>query len=116
CDKEIRTPEALNVPLPADNLTLNTLAKKLAADLPRKTFGPTTQEAARRWGIDTMGRVFGVIDVPADVLVPGPVLKTVDQGETRAEYRVLKVGALSVPVVTLTRGKPKGTVVVVADG
>src|SRR5262249_50731129 len=34
CEKEVRTADELKVPLPTDNLTMNAVAKRLAADLP----------------------------------------------------------------------------------
>jgi hypothetical protein len=49
CEKEIKTAEQLNVPLPADNLDFNKLARLLAARLPREPERPREDTRLRDW-------------------------------------------------------------------
>jgi hypothetical protein len=49
CEKEIKTAEQLNVPLPVDTLDFNKLAKTLAANLPRDADMPVEKEKVDQW-------------------------------------------------------------------
>ncbi len=48
-EKELKTPDQLKVGLPADNLNFNSLARKLAAGLPRDAAIPTQPAELNRW-------------------------------------------------------------------
>ncbi|MDB5306240.1 MAG: hypothetical protein JWO38_442 [Gemmataceae bacterium] len=113
CDKEMGTPDALAVELPKDNLTLNAVALKLAADLPRGAALPKgdfdTWQKARRTALKK------VVRVPEYHPAAGVVDKLDERGEYKAEYRTVKAGPWSVPVVQVTRGDAKRTAVVVCD-
>src|SRR5262249_8826529 len=49
CDKEVKTKEALDVPLPKDTLDMNALANALAKNLPRDGDLPSTDRQAADW-------------------------------------------------------------------
>lgn len=116
CDKEVKKADALNVPLPDDNLTINAVAKKLAAELPRGAAWPQDRAKSADWQAARRAALKATVRFPEYKTAAGPVAKSDEQGDTKAAYRVLKTGPFSVPVVELTRGKPKGTAVVLGDG
>jgi hypothetical protein len=99
---ELKTAADLFVPLPADNLDFNQLARAASASLPRA--GTATRE--------TLASV--VHYQPHTVTAPPPTTET--RGDTTAAFYTLRVGATwTVPVVALTRGTPRGTTLLVAD-
>ncbi|HJZ54909.1 MAG TPA: hypothetical protein VKE74_08110 [Gemmataceae bacterium] len=114
CEKEVRKPEELAVPLPDDNLTINAVAKKLAADLPRGVDRPQDKAKAADWQTARRDRLAKLVRVPEYKPVVA-VQRMDERGELHAEYRTLKAGPWTLPVVELTRGKPKGTAVVLCD-
>ena len=56
CKAELKTANELTVPLPADNLSLNGLAKTLAANLPRGADWPDDGRRAAAWQADAARR------------------------------------------------------------
>jgi hypothetical protein len=116
CEKEVRKSDALDVRLPDDNLTINAIAKRLAAELPRGAAWPQEKARAADWTAARRAALKTVTRYPEYQSEAGPVTKSEAQGDTKASYRVVKTGPFSVPVVELTRGKAKGTAVVVGDG
>jgi hypothetical protein len=117
CDKEVKKAEALDVRLPDDNLTINVIAKKLAAELPRGAAWPQDRAKADDWQTTRRTALKTATRFPEYKTEPAPLaIKSATHGETTVTYQVLKTGPFSVPVVELTRGKPKSTVVVIGDG
>jgi len=49
CDSELKRPEELTVELPKDNATFQTIATRLAADLPKNGSPPADADARRAW-------------------------------------------------------------------
>jgi dienelactone hydrolase len=99
---ELKTAADLLVPLPADNLDFNQLARAASASLPRA--GTATRE--------TLATVVHYQPHSATATPAG----TETRGETTATFYTLRVGATwTVPVVALTRGTPRGTTLLVAD-
>jgi hypothetical protein len=49
CDAEVKAHTNLLVELPGDNATFNSLARRLAQDLPRQDALPTNEAVARKW-------------------------------------------------------------------
>jgi hypothetical protein len=110
----VRSADDLKVPLPENSLTINAVAKQLAADLPRGAIWPKGN--ATEWQKDRRAALADVVRIPNYKATAEPVRETVRKGETSAAYRVVKAGPWSVPVVELTRGESSGTVIVTADG
>ena len=103
-DGEVKSADQLKVDLPADNADLHRLAVELARDLPRAPQGDP-RDALR------------AIVRPFDEKVQAErIVRDETDGLIRTGW-VLRLGSTwSVPVVELSRGEPKGTVLVIADG
>jgi hypothetical protein len=121
CEKEIKTKEQLEVPLPAGTLDMNTLAKKLAESLPREAARPKDSNAAPAWAAERRRLLADVLRIKPGMEVdahfsPRYEPKTETKGGVTATHRMLKLGARwTVPVVELVRDEPKGTTVVISD-
>jgi hypothetical protein len=116
CEKEVKKADALDVRLPDDNLTINAVARRLAAELPRGAAWPQDRAKADDWQAARRAALRTVTRFPEYKTDAGFAKKSAEFDDTRADFWVVKTGPYSVPVVELTRGKPKGTVVVVGDG
>jgi hypothetical protein len=103
CKKEIRTAEDLDVELPRDNASFNSLAKALAKPLPR---GKGDRKALRE--------VVKAVDREA----VGTEVGTKESNGTKATYWKLKLGkkGWTVPATELSRGKPTKVAVLLHDG
>ena len=103
-DGEVKSADQLKVDLPADNADLHRLAVELARDLPQAPQGDH-RDALR------------AIVRPYDEKVQAERgARDETDGLIRTGW-ILRLGSTwSVPVVELSRGEPKGTVLVIADG
>jgi dienelactone hydrolase len=113
---EVKSAEELDLPLPAENLDFHKLAVMFAAQLPRhkrKDSTPASVDALPQPTPDSVARVARLANyTPAAEMVAQQ-----GAGETKARFWRIKLGDdWTVPVVELSRGKPNGTVCVVADG
>jgi hypothetical protein len=121
CAKEVKTREALDVPLPADTLDMNTLAKSLLKELPRNADWPKTEKEAGAWAVAKRRALAEVLRIKPGMMVdakfsPRYEPKEVEQGGIKATFRMLKLGdRWTVPVVELVKGEPKGTTLVISD-
>lgn len=115
CDKEIKTPAELTVELPKDNLTINGVALKLAADLPRRAAFPLKKAKAAGWAAERRGTLKAIIRLPGYPGVMAKSGKPATTGDITSTPHTLHAGGFSIPVVELTRGEPKGTAVVLSD-
>jgi hypothetical protein len=135
CDAEVKKADALIVPLPEDNLTVNAVAKKLAAGLPRdaaRPGEPGDKQKLADWQAARRARLKEVVRFPEYRTLAQAVERLDERGGYKAEYREVRVGpaaksgnppglpadpgSWSVPVVEVARGDPKGVAVVVCDG
>jgi hypothetical protein len=99
---ELKTAADLLVPLPAENLDFNHLARAASASLPRRGTATREQLAAL------------VHYQPHAVTAPPSTTET--RGDTTAAFYALRVAdTWTVPVVALTRGIPRSTTLLVAD-
>jgi hypothetical protein len=64
CDKELKTPAALAVELPPDNLTINAVASKLARELPRRVAFPQEKAKADEWAAERRGTLKAIVRLP----------------------------------------------------
>jgi hypothetical protein len=115
-DKEVRSRDDLRVPMPADSLSLHTLALSLAKPLPRDAALPEDREAARSWVDARRERLREVIRAKRHEAYPQVSESTSKDGLEVTRWR-LKVGSWSVPVVELLRDgrDAKGAVLLVGD-
>lgn len=115
-DAELRTAEQLQVPLPETNLTFQSLAARLAADLPRFAVIPEDPAQRRVWQAALRRQLASVVRV-----VRQPVLsELVDShrvGDTLVQRWRLRLGAdWLVPLVELSREAAEKSVLVLHDG
>lgn len=102
---EVKTAEALNVDLPADNLDFRTLAMRLSTKLPR---GPATPEAGRitdRAGLRSLVRPIGGEVTPSKLASSGD----------GTSWQVKIGSSWTVPAVELVKGEPEGTTILIGD-
>lgn len=103
-DAEVKTPEALHVDLPADNLDFHGLAVAMAGDLPR-----TPPESERRARLGSIVR-------PILGEVAARKVSESDAGGLKAVSWKVRVGtSWTVPAVELTRRDAKGTTILIGD-
>jgi hypothetical protein len=115
-EKEIKTADELKVELPEKNADFNTLALAIAQRLPRDAALPANADAVGTWQSNQRKLLTDIVrkvrpyDVQAEIGGEG------NKEAFRATYWSLKLETdWTVPVVELTRGEPKETVVLVAD-
>ena len=122
CDDEVKTPEQLQVVMPAINEDFHSLAMKLAATLPRDSALPTEKATAGIWRIQKSKLLREVTRFKSEAVQAIRETDTklfIDGTVTHWWLRV--GGAWTVPVVELTRGdvltrdKPQGQVLIIAD-
>ncbi|MBI1901295.1 MAG: acetylxylan esterase [Planctomycetia bacterium] len=120
CEKEVKTAEQLDVPLPEDNLDFNKLALGLAKSLPKDGQLPGTKDEAVKWQAaraEMLARIVKYQKWEAKAQAAGGATAGgAPADEIKAASWRLRIGdAFTVPAVELTRGEPKGTVILVAD-
>lgn len=102
-DAEVKKKEALDVPLPGDNLDFHELALGASKGLPRDPSAATREK---------LGDVVKYKKFDAAATQVGEETR----GETKAAFWKLRLGdAWTVPVVELTRTEPEETTIVFAD-
>lgn len=118
-EKEIRTRQQLDSPLPADNLSFHQIAMNLSRQLPRRPELPRDQRAAAAWQDTGRAKLRGIVrayDFPVEAIEAGSDTPQGADG-LKATYWKLQMGeAWTVPAVELASGTPESTALVVADG
>lgn len=121
-DSEVKPAAALDVPIPADNLSLHGLALSLSKTLPTEAALPTDKAAAAAWRDARRARIKDVAHFQTLDPKPEKLGEETAAGTKVTRWRI-KAGAWTVPVVELTpaqppapAGKPAGTTLLVADG
>lgn len=116
-EKEVKSAEELNVPLPENNLDFHKLAVALMADLPsrevHKASNAGPQDARTEPTAESVSRIARLAEYQPTAEMVGESAA----GDTKAKFWRLKLGEdWTVPVVELYRGTPQGTSCIVADG
>lgn len=115
-DDEVKKPSELTVELPEGNKDFNALAKDLAAKLPNAPAVPDDRSGVEKWQATLREKLRSVVKYKEFAVRPEPN-GTETTGDVTVTYRRLRVGAdWTVPAVELSRGTPKRTAVVLADG
>jgi hypothetical protein len=116
-EKEVKSAEELNVPLPESNLDFHKLAVALMADLPRRKVhnesnaDPTV--ALPKPTSESVGRIARLANYQPKAEMVGESAES----NTKATYWRLKLADdWTVPVVELYRGTPRSTSCIAADG
>jgi len=115
-DKEVKTKEQLEVPLPAKTEDFHTLALALSKDLPRHAGLPQEKGAATEWQKAGRAKLRELVRAK-DYEVHAIRSDAAEQAGVKATFWKLQMGAAwNVPAVELVRGEPKKTAILVADG
>jgi hypothetical protein len=118
CAKEVMKKEDLNVPLPADSLDINGVARMLMKDLPRNAELPKEKEKVEAWRkerVAALDRLTRFVDFPKkeDSLED---LKQDFTTETKATFIRFRLDKKwSVPETKLTRGENRELTYVIND-
>lgn len=108
-DSEIRSSEELKVELPEDNAGFTAQALRIAKDLPRPI--PAGRDART-----LLREIVAVSEADFEGVEAKAVGDERSEGDIKARDWTLKVGPYTLPAVELTRGEPKESVLVIADG
>ena len=120
CEKdEIKTLDELLVTVPENNATFTSLAKSLAATLPRAVEAPADKSAKQEWQAQRrklLAQIVAAKDYDVDAEPVAAADSPAKNAATQIQrFRLRLSNTWTVPVVELTRGESKGTTVVVAD-
>lgn len=117
CQEEIKTGEQLEVPIPKDNATLNSLAIQLQKSLPHNPELPTGKSAVMNWQRQARNELNEIIRSGRDVY--GYSVEQQDSftvGGVRVTYWRLNVGGdWTIPITELNPSGSKGMNVVIGD-
>jgi len=114
-DKEVRTKEQLEVPLPAKNEDFHSLALALSRNLPRDAALPHDKPAALAWQKSRRAALRGLVRAK-DYQVKAIRFSSEEKEGIKATSWKLQMGAAwTVPAVELVKGTPKQTALLVAD-
>ena len=117
CDDEVKTPEQLQVDLPAVNEDFHSLAKKLAATLPRDGALPSDKAHADTWMEMKLERLREITRFKTESVQAVPETDEKVFSDGTATHWWLRIGgSWTVPAVELKRREPRGQVLIVADG
>jgi len=110
CENEVKTAGELRVELPADNLDFHQMALSLAGKLPRDPQLAGRNPKSARQKLRAIVR-------PREYAVTANVAGPEEQDGVKVKFLKLQLGQdWTVPLVELTPGEPKGTVLLIADG
>lgn len=124
CDpSEIKKADELNVDLPANNASFETLAKALSEKLPRAVEPPADKKALSEWQARRRTLLAEQVSAKAFDAVAEEVklpelanAESASSGPTEIHrWRLRLNDTWTVPVVELQRGEPKSTTIVIAD-
>ena len=115
-EAEIKTPEQLKVDLPTKNENFNSLARRLAAPLPRDGDLPKTTKQTAAWQKARRPELTALIHAHTWTVVATSIADRT-LGPYHERDRWLGVGALwTLPSIELSPSDVKGTSIVLADG
>lgn len=114
-EKELKTADELRVALPEKNADFQVLALGAAGSLPRDPELPTDAESARKWQAERRAKLREVLRIGTGNSIDAKV-HAETSGESDALYWSVTREGMTVPVVSLTRGKsPSESVIVIAE-
>jgi hypothetical protein len=115
CDKELKSAAELAVKMPGRNADFNTLALGLAKSLPRNAALPAEEKEARAWQQARRKDLRRVVKARRLLYEATPAGKLERAGTAARFWKLALGGRWHVPVVELTRGKVKGTTILLND-
>jgi hypothetical protein len=115
-EKEVKSADELKVGVPADNGTFNTVARQLAAALPRDAAIPTAPAELARWQQERRKLLHEIVHAHEWDLA-GAAVDAHKSGSWNATDYWLRIGgAWTIPAVEFAPAAPRGDVIVIADG
>ncbi len=112
---ELKTADELEIPLPRENLTFNSLAKRLAADLPKLPALPTSRAAVAAWQTARRAQLAELVRWSRGQIEAKPV----GHARTDVAHSIrwqLKFGSTwTIPATELGGGSAESTVLLMAD-
>jgi dienelactone hydrolase len=114
-DSEVKTAAELKVALPPDQASLHSLSLDLAKDLPRDRVLPTEKTAALAWQADRRERLARVTRSHAYVIRPEAAGNETRDGILASLWKLRMDGSWTIPAVELSKGKPRGTMILLVD-
>lgn len=114
-EAEVKKPEDLNVPLPADNLDFNQLALRLAKNLPRSETTPLSPATLPRWQEAQRGFLGGVVRAKHYPVSAELAARETTNGLSTTWWRLKLGDAWTVPAVEFSPAAPLETVLLVGD-
>jgi len=115
CEQEIKTKDDLHVAMPDDNADFHSLALSLAEKLPRAIARPADAAAVPGWLAERRATLGQVVKAKTHAVKPEASAAEDLEGDRAVFWKLRLDQSWTVPVVELTRGKPKETVIIVAD-
>jgi hypothetical protein len=115
CTKEIKKREELNLELPADNFTMNGLAKRLSVDLPRGAEPPLDAAKLDGWRNERLASLDRIVRYPELQASVGEVGKDTKNGVTIVYRKISLNKQFTLPAVDMVKGESKGTTIVLND-
>jgi hypothetical protein len=116
CEKEVKTKDELNVPLPANNLDLNALARSLAKDLPRDAVWPQKQANVEAWRKDRVAALARIVRAEANRQFVVSEIERIEKNNLTIRYLKATLDKRwTLPLVEMSKLDANGTTVVIND-
>ncbi|MBI2949283.1 MAG: acetylxylan esterase [Verrucomicrobia bacterium] len=115
-ESEVKTKEQLQVELPAENADFHSLALDLSKSLPREAALPSDPVAAKLWQQARRPVLHQIVRTHNYTAHAEQIAQDEAHGVQATFWKLKLAGLWTVPVVELTRGEPKATTILVADG
>jgi hypothetical protein len=115
-DGEVKSKQDLEVALPEDNLDFHKIAMNLSRSLPATDINGSTKSEITRQQMDGRKRLMSVLRAKPQAVVHAIPEKIEAHGDAKVTSWWLRIGGdWTVPATEIVRGKPKATVIVIAD-
>jgi hypothetical protein len=114
-EKEVKTADQLNVPLPKDNGDFNSLARGLMATLPENSKLPSTRDDVSTWQEERRALLRKVVHARTLEIQAVPIASRKIDSYTVTDYWLRLGGAWTVPAVEFAPLHPKKNTVVISD-
>jgi hypothetical protein len=115
-EAEVKSKAVLDVDLPAGNMSFSSLARMLAANLPRDHSLPKTKDQIEPWQAAGRKRLVSIVKAKYDDLVATQSGEQAFEGGSTTFWKLRLGDTWTVPAVELVRGEPTSTVLLLADG
>lgn len=115
CEQELKTKEDLQVELPKDNADFHSLALAISEKLPHATKAPQDATALEKWQTERRTKLAQVVKSKTYSVKPEATGTEDLEGDRATHWKLRLDQDWTVPVVELTRGQPKETVIILAD-